>query len=137
MMMKRKTGTGKYQRYIVQDPKIITSYKYHPFEQEPFQIYMSGEQVPEATAFADVFWRTKLPTPNPTCEIHAHPAPQILMFVGEAGTFEVEVPLNDEVYVFDRTTVIWIPAGVRHNVHYLRIDAPMMESGILLQPTYE
>lgn len=74
--------------------------------------------------------------PNPTCEIHAHPVPQLLMFVGAEGSFEVEVPLNDEVYVLTKTTAIWIPAGVKHNVYYRRIDAPMMETGILMQGTY-
>jgi hypothetical protein len=136
-MAQPTTAARKYQRFVIQDPKILTNYKYHDFKEEPFQIYMSGELVPEATAFADVFWRTRLPDPNPTCQIHAHPAPQILMFAGAPGSFEVEVPLDNELYVLDRTTVIWIPAGVKHNVRYRRIDAPMMESGILLQPNYE
>ena len=77
---------------------------------------MSSELVPEAEAFCDIFWRTGLPNPNPTCEIHHHPKPQLLMFVGGEGSFEVEVPLNDELYTFTKTTAIWIPAGVDHNV---------------------
>lgn len=124
---------SKYARFVIDEPIITEDYKYHGKPKEsPFRIYMSDELVPEATAFADVFWRTKLPDPNPTCEIHGHPVPQLLMFVGEEGSFEVEVPLDDELYVISRTTVIWIPAGVAHNVKYNRIDAPMMETGILI-----
>ncbi len=123
----------KYGRYVITEPKVIVDYLYHGKpKEEPFRIYMSSELVPEATTFADIFWRTKLPDPNPTCELHAHPVPQLLMFVGAEGSFEVEVPLNDELYVLTKTTAIWIPAGVRHNVKYNRIDAPMMESGIVI-----
>ena len=123
----------KYEKYIVDEPKIITDYLYHGEpKEEPFRIYMSSELVPEVEAFCDVFWRTKLPEPNPTCEIHHHPKPQLLMFVGAEDTFEVEVPLNDELYTFTKTTAIWIPAGVDHNVKYNRIDEPMMETGIVI-----
>jgi mannose-6-phosphate isomerase-like protein (cupin superfamily) len=122
----------KYERFVIQNPIITEEYLYHGKPEEPFRIYMSSDLVPEANAFADVFWRTVLPTPNPTCELHAHPYPQLLMFVGEEGSFEVEVPLNDEMYVITKTTVIWIPPGVIHNVKYNRIDRPMMESGILI-----
>jgi len=51
---------------------------------------MSSELVAEAEAFCDIFWRTELP--DPTCEIHHHPKPQVLMFAGAEGSFEVEVP---------------------------------------------
>ena len=31
-MVKRKSGSGKYVRYIAQDPMVLTGdYKYHPF----------------------------------------------------------------------------------------------------------
>ena len=125
--------TRKYEKYIVTEPKIITEYLYHGEpKEEPFRIYMSSELVPEAEAFCVIFWRTGLPNPNPTCEIDHHPKPQLLMFVGGEGSFEVEVPLNDELYTFTKTTAIWIPAGVDHNVKYNRIDAPMMETGIVI-----
>ncbi len=126
-------STRKYERYVITEPLITSDYLYHgKTKEEPFRIYMGEALVPEATAFADIFWRTKLPDPNPTCEIHSHPAPQLLMFVGQEGSFEVEVPLDDELYVLTKTTAIWIPAGVKHNVKYRRIDAPMMESGIVI-----
>ena len=54
------------------------------------------------------------------------------MFAGAEGSFEVEVPLNNELYTFTKTTAIWIPAGVDHNVKYIRIDGPMMETGIVI-----
>ena len=123
----------KYERFVISQPIVTYDYLYHGRpKEEPFRIYMSSQLVPEASAFADVFWRTSLPDPNPTCEIHSHPVPQLLMFVGEEGSFEVEVPLDDELYVLNKTTAIWIPAGVRHNVKYNRIDGPVMESGILI-----
>lgn len=130
---------GAYDKYIVDEPKRTLDYLYHPppeDEDDAFQIFMSSELVADAEVFADVFWRTAVPNPNPTCEIHAHPVPQLLMFAGEAGSFEVVVPLDEEEHVFTKTTAIWIPAGVRHNVFYRRIDKPMMETGILLQGEY-
>ena len=101
---------GKHEKYIVTEPEIITDYLFHGKpKEEPFRIYMSSELVAEAEAFCDIFWRTGLPDPNPTCEIHHHPKPQLLMFADAEGSFEVEVPLNDERYTFTKTTAIWIP----------------------------
>lgn len=122
----------KYSKYVITEPTVTFDYKFHPVGGNPFRFYMSSDLVPEATAFADVFWRTEIPDPNPTCEVHSHPVPQLLMFVGEEGAFEVEVPLEDELYVLNRTTVIWIPPHTRHCVKYNRIDKPMMETGILI-----
>lgn len=130
-------GAGKYRHYVVDTPEVITDYKYHGKPDQPFEIYMSDELVPGAKVYIDIGRRTKIPRPNPTCEIHSHPSPQVLLFVGEAGSFEVEVPLNDEVYVLDRTAAVWIPAGVKHNLKYRRIDGPMWECGVLMQPKYE
>lgn len=126
----------KYERFVISEPKMTKEYLYHGVPVDPFTFYMGKELVPEATAFADTFYRTHIPDPNPTCEMHAHPSPQILFYVGEEGTFDVEVPLEDEVYRITKTTAIWIPANVAHNVYYHRIDKPMVEIGVLLQGDY-
>lgn len=125
-----------YEKYVISQPKEIFDYLYHAKPDEPFRIFMNKELVPEATVSVDVFYRTELPKVNPTCEMHSHPTPQLLLFAGKEGTFEVKVPLNDEVFTITTTTVIWVPPHVKHNVTYLRIDQPMVESGILLQGEY-
>ena len=130
-------GTGTHRQWVVDKPKVITNYKYHGVPDQPFEIFMSRELVPDATVFIDIGRRAQIPQPNPTCEIHSHPSAQVLLFVGEPGSFEVEVPLDNEVYVLNRTTAIWIPAGVKHNLKYRRIDGPIWECGVLLQPNYE
>lgn len=122
----------KYSRFVITEPKVSFDYKFHPVGDTPFRFYMSSDLVPEATVFSDVFWRTEIPDPNPTCDMHSHPVPQLLMFAGEEGSFEVEVPLEDELYILTRTTVIWIPPHTMHSVKYNRIDKPMMETGILI-----
>jgi hypothetical protein len=128
---------GSYDQYVIDEPIVTKDYLYHGEpKDDAFRIFMSSQLVPEADAFCDIFWRTRLPDPNPTCEIHAHPSPQLLMFAGEEGSFEVVVPLNGEEYIITKTTAIWIPAGVEHNVFYRRIDKPMMETGILMQGEY-
>ena len=125
-----------YEKYVISQPTETYDYRYHDKPDEPFRFFMNRELVPEATVFTDVFYRKEVPKVNPTCERHSHPTPQILMFVGEEGAFEVKVPLNDEVFTITKTTVIWVPANVEHNVTYIRIDQPMVESGILLQGEY-
>ena len=118
----------KYEKYIVDEPKIITDYLYHGEAQRGAFSHLHelgvGSRGPRHSAMSS--GEPNFPRPNPTCEIHHHPKPQLLMFVGAEDTFEVEVPLNDELYTFTKTTAIWIPAGVDHNVKYNRIDAPMM-----------
>ncbi|MBA2132203.1 cupin domain-containing protein [Capillibacterium thermochitinicola] len=125
-----------YEKYVISQPLETFDYLYHDRPDTPFKIFMNKDLVPEATVSADVFYRTEIPKVNPTCELHSHPTPQLLMFVGEEGTFEVKVPLNDEVFTITKTTMIWVPPHVKHNVTYIRIDKPMVESGILLQGEY-
>lgn len=87
---------------------------------------MNKGLVPEATVSTDVFYRKALPSKvNPTCEIHSHPTPQLLLFAGEEGTFEVKVPLNEELFTITKISVFWVPPPVKHNVTYVRIDQPM------------
>jgi len=132
-----QTVPRKYERFVIRNPKEITDYKFHPLLQEPWRIYMSRELVAESNVFADLAWRTEMPRPNPVCDVHAHPSPQLHMFVGAAGSFEVEFLLDDEWHLLDRTAMIWIPAGLKHQVRYRRVDGPMVESAILLQAVYE
>lgn len=125
-----------YEKYVVSQPAETFNYLYHDKPDEPFRIFMNKELVPEATVSTDVFYRKELPTVNPTCEMHSHPTPQLLLFVGEEESFEVIIPLNNEIFTITRTTMIWVPPHVEHNVTYVRIDQPMVESGILLQGEY-
>lgn len=127
---------GQYDQNVIDQPFVTKEYLYHGVPRDAFEIYMSSELVEGAEAFCDIFWRTRLPDPNPTCELHAHPVPQLLMFAGEEDSFEVVVPLDGDEYVLNKTTAIWIPTGVEHNVYYRRIDKPMMETGILMQGEY-
>lgn len=56
----------KYERFVISEPKMTKEYLYHGVPVDPFTFYMGKELVPEATAFADTFYRTHLPDPNPS-----------------------------------------------------------------------
>ncbi len=127
---------GRFDNNVVTEPFLTKEYLYHGIPKEAFKIYMSSDLVDAAEVFCDIFWRTELPDPNPTCDVHKHPVPQLLMFAGADDSFEVVVPLDGDEYVITKSAAIWIPAGVEHSVFYRRIAMPMMETGILMQGEY-
>ena len=141
---------GKYDKYVITRPQLVENLAYHGKRAEPFTFYVTKELIPEANYYMDISWRTKVPTPNPTCVLHIHDVIQILLFTGEPGSFEVVVPLvaprdpvidqltarPEDEYKVDRTAAIYIPPNVRHNVKYLRIDGPMAEIGMTMRGTY-
>jgi len=141
---------GKYNRFVITKPKLVEELAYHGKRAEPFPLFVTKELIPEADQIADIFWRTKVPEPNPTCTLHAHEVVQILFFAGETGSFEAVVPLvapsdpvideltarPEDEYKIDRSAAIYILPHVRHNVKYLRVDGPMVEIGLAMKGTY-
>jgi len=121
----------KYEKYVISEPKRV----WDTFNTEvnyPFDIYLNDERVPGCTVTSDIYWRKRIPEINPVIPWHSHDAPMILYIVGETGSFEVEVPLEDEVYKITKTTALWVPPGIKHLVHYKRIDNVVCEIGVIL-----
>jgi hypothetical protein len=69
---------------------------------------------------------------NPVLAPHSHPFPEILSYFGtdvnnpsDLGG-EIEFWLEDEQYIFDKSFVVYIPAGVKHcPLRSRRMDRPM------------
>jgi len=121
----------KYEKYVISEPRRV----FRTFDTKtnyPFEIYLNNEIVPGCNTFSDIYWRKEIPDINPVIPRHKHDTPMLLFFVGEPGSFEVEVPLDDEVYKITKTTLIWVPPGVEHSVDYKRIDNVVCEIGVVL-----
>jgi len=116
---------AKYKKYLISEPK-----KMHFAGHEagdPFNIYIDKDLVDGAWVWSDITYRTEMPEINPICDMHAHEVVQILYFVSAEGGFEIELRMDDEVYSFNKTTTVWIPPGVKHNVKYNFLNTPVAE----------
>jgi len=98
-------------------------------------LYMDSKNVPGAF-YMECVW--VLPRPEPTAEakkagtdFHAHDYDEIIGFIGtdlnnpyELGA-EAELWLGDEKHIINKTCLVFIPAGLKHALYFLRVDRPV------------
>lgn len=101
-------------------------------------VYLDSEVVPGANFYAEAvwFWPGKRPPPQPGDEPgvkpHSHPFDEMIGFFGTDENDihdlcgEVELWIEDERYLIDKSFVAFIPAGVVHcPLNITRIDRPI------------
>ena len=138
----------KYEKYLVTTPK-LHKLAYHAAGevrgfQYPYQVYVQPALFPDVfkdvlkgrPVFIDVNWRFEIPYPNPISEPHAHQFDQFLFYIGsdwnnpqDLGA-ELEIQLDDERYIINKTAAIFVPRGVTHTATRLRVDRPFISLGV-------
>jgi len=101
-------------------------------------VYLDSETVPSATFYAEAlwFWPGKRPAPKPGDEPgvkpHTHPFPEMIAFFGTNHDDihdlcgEVELWIDGEQNIVDKSFVAFVPAGVEHcPLNIRRIDRPI------------
>lgn len=88
-------------------------------------------------------WIYEVPTPNPYVLAHTHPYDEVLLWMGnnphdldDLGAV-AEIDLEDETYLVDTSTALYIPAGMRHcPLGYQRVDRPFSFIALSLNGHY-
>jgi quercetin dioxygenase-like cupin family protein len=101
-------------------------------------VYLDSEVVPGANIYAEVVWfwpgerRPPQPGDEPGVEPHTHPFSEMLGFFGTDENDihdlcgEVELWIEGEQHIIDKSFVAFIPAGVEHcPLNIRRIDRPI------------
>jgi hypothetical protein len=107
--------------------------------QVPTMTYMSNKLVPGCNTYIDLSWIYQMPSPNPHIFEHAHDFDEIIVHMGtdpehpEDLGGEIEIYMEDQPLVFDTTSAIYIPRGVKHDpLTWRKFTRPHLEMTIML-----
>ncbi|MGD0779565.1 MAG: hypothetical protein ABR954_02105 [Dehalococcoidales bacterium] len=129
---------GKNAKYVVDMPKANPKYpsyrlKYDPMRVKPV-VQVDADTVPGAEFYAEAKWI--LPGANKEvklCESHSHGFNEVLGFFGfnydniqDLGA-EIEITIDNEKNIMDRSFSACIPAGLQHGPVIIRnVERPIM-----------
>lgn len=107
--------------------------------QIPSQTYMSNALVPGSNTYIEFSWIYDMPIPNPHIHEHVHDYDEIVLHIGsdprnpqDLGG-EIEYCFNGEPLIFDTTTALFVPKGVKHGpLTWKKVTRPHIEMAIIL-----
>jgi hypothetical protein len=107
--------------------------------QIPSQTYMSNALVPGSNTYIEFSWIYDMPNPNPHIPEHVHNYDEIVIHIGNDAKNpqdlggEIEYCYDGQPLVFDTTTALFIPRGVKHGpLTWKKVTRPHLEMAIIL-----
>ena len=102
--------------------------------QSPSMTFMSNTLVPSCNVYLELSWIKGIPEPNPHIFSHTHRQDMVIMYIGNTAENpeylggEIEYTIGEQAFTFNRTSAIFIPAGVPHGpVRWKRFEKPHLE----------
>ena len=146
-MVYRNNEGGEFAKYIVQDsfgPAMDGEFKalYDQFAHRI--LWMDGGVVPGAFQM-NTAWYTHAAPRDPMFTEHKHDdtSELVCFFSGDESDpydlgGEIEFSIEGEPHLLTRSTMIFIPAGLRHNpMRILRITRPIFHCSIVMTEQYK
>ena len=108
---------------------------------QPTMTLMSNDLVPGVDTYIEVGWVYEMPEPNPHIFEHNHRegCREIVMHIGsnpddpEDLGAEIEFVVDGQPVVFDTTSAIYVPEGVKHGpVTWNRLTRPHIQMAMVL-----
>jgi hypothetical protein len=109
--------------------------------QGPTMTLMSNDLVPGVNTYLEVGWIWDMPDPNPHIFEHTHRAGcrEIVLHIGsdpnnpEDLGAEIEFVVEGQPLVFDTTSGLYVPEGVKHGpLTWKRLTRPHLQMAIIL-----
>ena len=138
---------GEYGKYFVQNsfgPTMDADFK-KLYDQFAHRIlWMDGNVVPGAFQM-NTAWYTHAAPRDPmfTEHVHADTNELVCFFSSDEQNpydlgGEIEFSIEGEAHLLTKSTMIYIPAGLRHNpMRILRVDRPIFHCSIVMTEKYE
>ena len=131
---------SKYGKNLVRKPAYEVSAGKIKGRQYPTMTLMSNDLVPGSNTYLEVGWVWEMPEPNPHILKHSHAKyNEIVLHIGgdpnnpEDLGAEIEFTVGGEPLVFDRTSALFVPAGVTHGpVTWKKVTRPHIQMAIIL-----
>jgi len=102
---------------------------------------MSNDLVPGSNTYIEIGWVWDMPDPNPHIHEHSHGegCNEIVLHIGsdpnnpEDLGAEIEFVVGGQPLVFDTTSALFIPAGVKHGpLTWRRLTRPHLQMAMVL-----
>jgi hypothetical protein len=134
---------SKYEKYLVRKPIREVGAPPAPKvtgRQGPSMTYMSNDLVPGSNLYIEFSWIYDIPQPNPHIFEHVHEKyDEVVLHIGgdpnnpEDLGAEMEICVEGEPLIFDTTTALFVPRGIKHGpLVWRRVTKPHLEVAIVL-----
>ncbi len=131
---------SRYAKNLVTKPAYEVTAGKVKGRQYPTMTFMSNDLVPGSNLYLEMGWIYKMTEPNPHILEHSHDKySELVLHIGsdpknpEDLGAEVEFVVGGESLIFDKTSAIFIPAGVKHGpVIWRKVKRPHIQMAIVL-----
>ena len=128
-----------YEKYLVRKPVYEVGSRIKK-RQSPTMTYMCNDLVPGSNLYLEFGWIYDVPEPNPHIFEHTHDDyDEIVLHIGgdpenpEDLGAEIEFCVGGQPLVFDTTTALFVPKGVKHGpLTWNKVTRPHLEMAIVL-----
>ena len=128
---------SKYGKYIVTEPKAnIVKPPWSP-PSTPNRVAYIDNEVVEGAFYMECVWIPPRLRPGPGPKAHTHDYDEILGFFGSDTENqrdlygEVELWLEDEKHIINKSCLIFIPKGMKHcPLTFTRVDRPIFHFSV-------
>jgi hypothetical protein len=128
------------EKYLVRKPiREVDAGSKTTGRQIPSQTYMSNALVPGCNTYIEFSWIYDMPNPNPHIMEHTHNYDEIVIHIGNDAKNpqdlggEIVYCFNGQPLVFDTTTALFVPKGVKHGpLTWKKVTRPHLEMAIIL-----
>ncbi len=131
---------SKYKKNLVTKPKYEVTAGRVKGRQYPTMTLMSNELVPGSNLYLEIGWIYEMPEPNPHIFEHSHEKyNELVLHLGtdpdhpEDLGGEIEFFVGGEPLVFDKTSALFVPAGVKHGpLTWKKVRRPHLQMAMVL-----
>jgi hypothetical protein len=130
-----------WEKNLVRKPTYEVSAGKIAGRQYPTMTVMSGDLVPGVNTYIEMGWVYEMPEPNPHIFEHRHRegCREIVLHIGsdpdnpEDLGAEIEFVVDGQPLVFDTTSGVYVPEGVKHGpVTWKKVIRPHLQMAIVL-----
>jgi hypothetical protein len=137
---------GEYGRLIVQnlqEPSSITPEFRELYKKFAKRVLWIDDNVVPGAFQMNTAWYCSVPPRDPLFEEHVHEYDELIGFF--SGDHEnpndlgatIEVTINGEEHIIDRSSIIFIPAGMKHMpLRLTKVDRPIFHFSVVMSPEY-
>jgi hypothetical protein len=131
---------SKYKKNLVTKPRYEVTAGRVKGRQYPTMTLMSNELVPGSNLYLEIGWVYEMPEPNPHIFEHSHDKyNEVVLHLGsdpynpEDLGGEIEFVVGGEPLIFDKTSALFVPAGVKHGpVTWKKVTRPHLQMAMVL-----
>lgn len=139
-------NNGKFGKYIIQnlqDPCLGSAAFQAMYRKFAKRVLWMDSHTVEGAFQMNTAWYFAVPDADPVFEEHVHDYDELIGFFGSDSNdpyalgAELEVAIHGEMHRLDRTSMLFIPAGMKHMpLSIKKVDRPIFHFSIAMNAEY-